>query len=348
MNSDSELTKPEIIDSFHKITCTATTTASDKNVQNNDYFKRRILGYKAEIEFELEINNSFEGLEFLEGGQFYSKPLAGEANQTNEFIYTTFDYGDPIRYLEVFKRIASWPDVTDLIYIQILENGWENEDFQIKEKQGGSLVESIILKPKFIFHYFDRGQQIFSIDPNLGFANILNSFDLPVKGINRFHLRSREQFNYLEQYELTTLKKIYATRYFMEHKKRERVRVNMLDLDGFLINGDLLSLIEIKEKSPIKTANKKPLLFENDWSYGWDSRRLMWYQYLKGQLGIETFYVVRQIDDRHERNFVQWDVIGLEDFLSSTTWSYSTTGGAGSDTQTCPYLRFKRLSEIFN
>ena len=38
--------------------CTSTTTAIDNKVSNNDYF-RRVLGFKAEIEFEEELKIRF-------------------------------------------------------------------------------------------------------------------------------------------------------------------------------------------------------------------------------------------------------------------------------------------------
>ena len=46
------ITRDQIIDSLYKIMCTSTTTAIDNKVSNNDYFKRRVLGFKAEIEYE--------------------------------------------------------------------------------------------------------------------------------------------------------------------------------------------------------------------------------------------------------------------------------------------------------
>ena len=52
------ITRDQIIDSLYKIMCTSTTTAIDNNVSNNDYFKRRVLGFKAEIEFEEELKKS--------------------------------------------------------------------------------------------------------------------------------------------------------------------------------------------------------------------------------------------------------------------------------------------------
>ena len=45
----------------------------------------------------------------------------------------------------------------------------------------------------------------------------------------------------------------------MDFKKREKAYLNFLDLDGFLVkhkNEEVIKLIEIKEKAPIKTKGK--------------------------------------------------------------------------------------------
>ena len=68
------ITSEEIIASLQIIMSTATKSRDDKKVKDNDYFKRRVLGFKAEIEFEKFINLEFKNtIEFLEGGQFISK-----------------------------------------------------------------------------------------------------------------------------------------------------------------------------------------------------------------------------------------------------------------------------------
>ena len=57
-----------VIDSLQKVLCTATSAASDANVENDDYFKRRVLGFKAAIEFEKVVTDFSSELRFVEGG----------------------------------------------------------------------------------------------------------------------------------------------------------------------------------------------------------------------------------------------------------------------------------------
>ena len=82
------ITSDSIIESLYKVMCSFTTTAIDQKVENNDYFKRRVLGFKAEIEFE-EYVKKYPKVNFLEGGQLISIKLSGLANDKNKFILET-------------------------------------------------------------------------------------------------------------------------------------------------------------------------------------------------------------------------------------------------------------------
>jgi hypothetical protein len=117
----------------------------------------------------------------------------------------------------------------------------------------------------------------------------------------------------------------------------------IIDLDGFIIKNDKIMLVEIKEKSPI--IGKDPVNLV-DWRYGWDSRRILWYLYILKKTKLSVLYNVRQIDNRIDRNFVQWDSIFIDDFLRGTSWSSSRGGGGGEDTLLAPYLFFHRLEDI--
>ncbi|MEK9888329.1 MAG: hypothetical protein VW735_06280 [Gammaproteobacteria bacterium] len=155
-------------------------------------------------------------------------------------------------------------------------------------------------------------------------------------------MRKREQFDYFNNYDLDTLKKIYANRYFVDNKKRQVV-LHMIDFDGFIIKEDKIFIVEIKEKSPIKDKKEPDDL--NKWSYGWDTRRLLWYKHIQQKIGFDVLYNIRQINNRDEREFMQWDSILLSDFLKGVSWSSVRGGGGGEDTLIVPYLHFKRLEE---
>lgn len=353
MNSNIQLAKLEIIESFYKIFSTSTRKGKDENIPNNEYFKRRILGFKAELEFEKEINKNFTQYKFLEGGQFATEPIDKTQSKSSTSIYTSFDYLDPDEYLPIYKKIANWSSVGEMTYIKILKNGWRKEQIKVKEDEVKTFQE--ILEPRYIFYRFDKSTLKFFIDKSVSFSDLLSKFDDPLTTVSISSLRGREQFDYLNDYEIDLLKKIYATRYFMDHKKRVKAKVNFLDLDGFLINRndeDDIKLIEVKEKSPnnkckkaTKTLPERPLT-EEEWQYGWDIRRMAWFQEINKSIDVPIIYIVRQIEERYQRKFVQWDAITLDGFLESVNWSAEVTGGGSSGTLMVPYLQFQRLYKV--
>lgn len=334
------ISKEHLIDSLRKVLCTATTTAVDANVLNNDYFKRRVLGFKAEIEFEKVISSYSNEHKFLEGGQCISKRLDGKNDCKNKFFYTTIDFRDPSDYLPIYNKVSSWDEVDEMFYFKINNSDWERTDFEIKNSEGINEVTSI-LKPKYIFYSYDKSSKSFKQSKSQDFSVILHHFNKPTRKVSLFKLRGENQFKYFEEYDIDTLLKIYATRFFLDNIMRQAQGKQFIDFDGFIVKEDKVVLVEIKEKSPIKKDDDT-----STWQYGWDSRRLLWYLYLFKKINLDVLYNVRQIDDRSTRNFVQWDSVFISDFLKGVSWNSSRGGGGGEDTLLAPYLYFKRLSEI--
>lgn len=335
------ITSEEIIASLQIIMSTATKSRDDKKVKDNDYFKRRVLGFKAEIEFEKLINQEFKNtIEFLEGGQFISKKISGNKDDKNSFIYTTIDTLDPEKYLLVYEQIAKWNEVSNLYYIKLEDSNWISEEFYAKDENKKD-VKTNILKPNFTFFTYSKDK--FEKSKIQDFAIILNHFDKPTKQPAKSKLRGYDKFIYFKEYEEKILKKIYAGRYFLDNIMRQAKAKQIIDLDGFIIKNKKIIIAEIKEKTPNKNNSEN---LESDWEYGWDTRRLLWYYYLSNKINLPILYSVRQIKDRGEREFLQWDSIWLEDFFLGLSWNFSRGGGGGEDTLSAPYSYFKNLKKI--
>ena len=177
--------KSDIIDSLYKIMCSSTTTAVDSTVENNDYFKRRVLGFRAEIEFEEYIKKySHAKLVFLEGGQFISTKRSGFLGDKNKFMYTTIDTLDPKDYSEVYKLISQWDEVENLFYIKLNSDIWSKEDFEVAhtvltvDKKGNSKkVKNIfldkILAPTFEIYEYDKNLEVFTHSLDQSFLSIM-------------------------------------------------------------------------------------------------------------------------------------------------------------------------------
>ena len=335
------MTSEEIIASLQIIMSTATKSRDDKKVKDNDYFKRRVLGFKAEIEFERFINQEFKNeIEFLEGGQFISKKISGNKDDKNSFIYTTIDTLDPEKYLLIYNQIAKWNEVSDLYYIKLEDSNWTSEDFLAKNENKKDIKTSI-LKPNFIFYIHSKGK--FEKSKIQNFDLILNHFDKPSKQPSKSKLRGYDKFIYFKEYEEKILKKIYAGRYFLDNIMRQAKAKQIIDLDGFIVKNEKIIITEIKEKTPNKNNSEDS---EIDWEYGWDTRRLLWYYYLSNKINLPILYSIRQIKERGERKFLQWDSIWLEDFFLGLSWNFSRGGGGGEDTLSAPYSYFKNLKTI--
>ena len=335
--------KSALIEGLHKIMCTATSTATDARVTNNDYFKRRVLGFKAEIEFENFVRS--KKLTFLEGGSFISKKLDGALSTRNNFIYVTVSADDPRKYTGIYATIARWSEVSELLYVQITDADWGNTTLTIKTTKRSKKTQTTIPLPTYAFYRFRKKEGVFELHPSQDFAAVTSGFNAPAKTPSVFHLRKREQFNFFSGYEQSILAKIYATRYMLDVILRQAQGRQIIDIDGFLdINGKF-TLVEIKEKTPIKKKGTKDSPNNIDWRYGWDTRRILWYLYLQKHLPVSVLYNVRQITDRTARAFVQWDSIFLDDFLCGVSWSNVRGGGGGEDTLLAPYLFFVRLED---
>ena len=346
INNPKKIAKKDVIDSLYKIMCTNTTTANDNKVNNNDYFKRRVLGFKAEIEFEKELKGT--KFNFFKGGIFLSPRLDGSHDMKNKFSYITIDVQNPENYLSIYSKLAAWDEIRILSYAKLDLINWDLEDYEIKETIGSKRSNTKILVPRYKLYKFDSGKNTFSELSENDFSHILYIGSPRSRKSNTYHLRKKDHFEYFEKYDLDTLKKIYADRYFLDKKKNENKTFNTIDIDGFIIKEGKIIIVEIKEKEPIKTKSKDKSIDTKFWSYGWDTRRLLWYAQIQRKTGFQIIYIIRQINNREDRNFIKWDSIYLNDFLKGVSWSNSTGGGGQGDTLTVPYNHFSELKEIIN
>ena len=61
------------------------------------------------------------------------------------------------------------------------------------------------------------------------------------------------------------------------------------------INGNEYNqIIEIKEKEPIKPKSKEKSIDTKFWSYGWDTRRLLWYLEIQRKIGFQNNFLEYQ------------------------------------------------------
>lgn len=334
-------TMDQLILSLYTVICSATHTRSDNRVDDNDYFKRRVLGFGPELAFEDAVTQ-IEGASFLEGGQFISKRLSGRVDHKNDFIYTTVSSDDPALYEQVYAALARWEEVSDMWYIRILDAGWAEEGFNTRTVAQGPITATTILTPAYEFFKFNKSTKRFERAEVQSFETVLSGFEEATRRPALYPLRHREKFDYFAQFPLSLVKKVYGNRYFLDVILRKAKGRQIIDLDGFVIVGDRTAIVEIKEKAPITDGSDN----ESDWRYGWDTRRLVWYFYLQERTGLKVVYNVHRIRERGAREFLQWDSVFLNDFFKGVTWSGVRAGGGGEDTLLAPYSFFDRLGSV--
>ena len=342
MNISKNIFKEKLIDSLYKISSSMSSRGLDPNISDNDYFQRRIAGFEPEIEFELEIQNKTK-FNFIRGGTVFFPELDGTKNMQHQFTYVTIDSLESKEYSKIYKKLSSWKDIKDLFYLKLNLNNWEDEEYTVNQEKNGKLrlIKTKILKPNFKIYNYDRKLNIFKESDTNNFSQIFKNGRKKPEEATKFRLKEKERFNYLNKFEIEILKKLYAERYFLAKKYEECVFIP-IDIDGFIYNEKKLLMVEIKGKSPI-TNNKADKIA---WSYGWDTRRLIWYHFLQLKIGIEILYCIRNVYQKENNTFINWDSLYLNDFLKGVSWEKEIRGGGNSGTMIAPYSYFTDLKNI--
>jgi len=305
-----------LVDGLHQI---LTTTISQKR-----FYFARMLGFRSELELQKYFIR--KNIDFLDGGQFL---FGKKINTRNRLVYVTVSSDDKSKYTDLYQKIASFPIVEDLYFISYSPNkDWESVDFEVKCDNKKEKIR--IPSPDFCYYKFNKN--VF-IKGNLN--DIYNNFE--VKAIKSCAQQKENKLDYLMEYSEDIIKNIYSNRFFLDVLLRD-YKKGMIDFDGIINREDNLYLLESKEKDPAGQDDSQ--------YFGWDSRRLSWYLYLRIFSGIKTLYVIRQVNNQTERIFVDWKYISLEDFAKSASWLSESGGGGGAGTITVPTSAFGRLDDF--
>ena len=107
-----------------------------------------------------------------------------------------------------------------------------------------------------------------------------------------------------------------------------------IDHIGFL--DDELIIIESKSKDPANKKLKRDKTFNesSNWYFGWDWRRFAHYMELYYNTGINTVYLIEELDNQKDRNVVGYKYLQLSEILKQSSW------GEGGDTNNIPYDAF--------
>jgi hypothetical protein len=317
------ITSIKLVEDLHKI-----LTSSIAQLR---FYKARVTGFRSELEFSKVALE--KKLNLLDGGQFLFSNI--EENLPENFIvYITVTDDNHEKYTDFYSKLSALNVVRNLFFIKINDiDEWNIIKIKIKDETN-RLIESDILNPSFSVLRFNSGDWVNS---NL---NDIEKLFVQKKRDIVCSWKTFEPFSYLNSYSVQELKKIYCNRFMLDISLGD-VNKGMIDIDGILKENENYTLIETKEKDPIKDSSQPS--DKNKWFFGWDSRRLSWYLYLKLNLGFNTWYVIREVDNQTQRNFVGWRKINIDRFCQCTSWLSERAGGGGGGTIVTPYIAFTDL-----
>ena len=293
-------------------------------IANRRFYEKRSLGFRNEIEFEHILKE--REYETLDPGQFLLLNRKTNPNSQNSMIYVTVSKDDKSSYEKFYSMLGKLEDLKRFFFVEICDTDeWVDENFVIKDERGMK-VNSMLIRPKLDVFEFVEGEWSES----------------SLEEIRKFFPESRQttcakkpnNFGYLTAYELDDLIPVYCNRYFLDITLAG-VSKGMMDFDHIIIKDGKFIPVETKEKSPIKDSDD-----EKDWAFGWDSRRFGWYFYLRHKLDLNSWYVIREVKDKDDREFMKWKIVDFDGFCRSVSWLAERSAGGGAGTIEAPYSAF--------
>jgi len=300
-------------------------------IANTRFYRNRVRGFRSELEFSKKTRK--KKISTLEPGQFLFSNLKRRQQPENHIIYVTVSSDNKTRYVNFYKTIKKLDEVEKLFFIEIgPSSSWEQKKIIVKNVKKKK-IDDIIPKPFFTVFEFAGSKWKSS------------NFDAIKKMLVKRNPRicakkSSSGFKYLKNYTKNELIPIYCSRYFLDIELIDYNK-GMIDFDHILKKGNNFTLVETKEKDPMK--DKKHPKNKKLWAFGWDSRRFAWYYHLKHELDLNSWYVIREVNNQTQRKLVGWRKIDFEKFCKCASWLAERAGGGGGGTISAPYTAFDVL-----
>jgi hypothetical protein len=316
------VTTPDLIRDLHKILTTS--------IANTRLYGARITGFRNELEFARLAAE--KNMKILEGGQFLFSKKNRASTPENSLTYITITDDEKNDYVEFYRKLAVLPEIKSLFFIEIGDSErWGTARFRVKDQRGNVIQENIAAPHLTVFE-FKEGSWIQS-----GFDAIKQN--LVERRTRVAALKPSDRFSYMSSYNIGEIAGIYCNRYVLD-VELSCYNKGMIDLDHVLSDAGSFTLIETKEKDPMKDSDNPS--DQTRWEFGWDSRRFGWYLYLKHKLGFDVWYIIREIEDQQSRRFLKWMKTDMDKFCRCASWLSERSGGGGGGTISAPYSAFEK------
>lgn len=297
-------------------------------------FTNRFNGFVGELDFIEWFSLTRKGNDIFSGG-FLLSPIE-DAYPLDKPIYFTVSSDDPSRYGEIYERMAKL-GCSKMFFIQ-----WDNcKDFIHWSMHDVLRIGRSLPVPDMeVFSYDDHGN--FS---QVSISEILDCYtDRDCILEDKVSSSTKEMFSgILDRFDERHIKELYVQRLvfdgFIGLRKVKGIPSD-LDLIVKAKRNQQYICFEVKEKDLSKTPPQ---------GFGMDVSRIDFFKTLIAKTEIETYYIVKQIDNQRDRKLIAWRCIELLTF-SRNTVDRIIEGGTGmrssrssNPTLICPERHFTYL-----
>ena len=311
-------------------------TVLSKNVLGEKQYISRFKGFVGELNFHEWVRQNRDISNFFTGGYFI--PKLPKSRSIINPIYFTVSSDHPDRYIKIYDSLSKLP-CEHLYFIQ-----WDKnipfDQWHISEQ---ILFNESLKTPKINVFQYDPTTHHFH---KTSLETFLNHFPSRVNTIQPQQI-SQSIVNLWQEklvgFAFESLLDLYVQRLIFDgYIGYSRVHGIPSDIDAIAYKPDTQSytLIEVKEKDLSKMHPQ---------GFGMDISRIKDLTDLSTATGLAISYVVKRIDNQKDRNFLEWKIISLQNFINHLQ-DRTIQGGSGMGfenghypTQICPYQYFKDL-----
>jgi hypothetical protein len=297
------------------------------NVIGDKQYNFRYVGFKGELSFLEWYQATHPNDKLFDGGYFLPtqeyKPCYDESS-----IYFTVSKQNPEEYTFLYEKLSSL-SLKKYFFIQYNNekqfDEWEQKDLL---KNGSPLyVPSLKV---FEFRTENSTFQEVTLQEFLDNYHTIEDYR-PVNNVPKE--KKEEWLEKLKDCDEDQLLQLYMQRLIFDGFLGVKVKKGIpSDIDFISLTAQgILLMIEVKEKDISKGMVK---------GFGMDIHRIEALRILNEKTGVPIYYVVRRVADQTNREFMEWRVIDIQDFVKNMNRK-PITGGTGmraADTYNPTYL----------
>jgi hypothetical protein len=305
------------------------------NVIGSKQYKSRYIGFRSELQTIRHLQ--LLGRNVVEGAYIIPLKDGAEVFSSGSILFSVQRHFDP----ELSKRLFDCFSKLGLEKLFLVLLGNEAMNWQSGPING--FEEEVLIPQCQLFVYDSKNSAFESAGDDL--SVISENFRQkprrsPLEKINvKLETQFKEELSEFTEQELSTL---YVERFIFDGLIGfGRERGIPTDIDGIMVDGNELVLLEIKEKD---LSKRHPV------GFGMDVRRIEQLKNICRRTSLRLELIVRQVKNQTSREFLDYQRIDFQDFYQHTSGTKEIEGGHGmrsetssNPTQICPVEYFEKI-----